>query len=121
MDVEKRREGSRRAQKELDRLEEVWRPSLEIKVLPEPGDANADAHAHADEKEEVQEEDEGGIHFGKVRCREKKERRVRLKNGGKVPVSWNFRQAGIGRDICESFPPHSQPLWNFGRESTADV
>lgn len=98
VDVEKRREGSRRAQKELDRLEEVWRPSLEIKVLPESRDA------HAEEKEEVQEEDEGGIHFGKVRCREKKERRVRLKNGGKVPVSWNFRQAGIGRDICESFP-----------------
>lgn len=103
--MEKRREGSRRAQKELDRLEEVWRPSLEISVLPKSRDTNA--NAHADEKEEVQEEDEGGIHFGKVRCREKKERRVRLKNGGKVPVSWNFRQAGSGRDICESFPPHS--------------
>lgn len=103
--MEKRREGSRRAQKELDRLEEVWRPSLEIKVLPVSRDANE--KANADEKEEAQEEDVGGIHFGKVRCREKKERKVRLKNGGKVPVSWNFRQAGIGRDICESSPPHS--------------
>lgn len=42
VDAEKRREGSRRAQKELDRLEEVWRPSLEIKVLPESRDAKAD-------------------------------------------------------------------------------
>ncbi|KIR79357.1 inositol-polyphosphate 5-phosphatase [Cryptococcus gattii EJB2] len=112
VDVEKRREGSRRAQKELDRLEEVWRPSLEIKVLPESRDANADAHA--EEKEEVQEEDEGGIHFGKVRCREKKERRVRLRNGGKVPVSWNFRQAGIGRDICKPF------LWPFPSSGTVE-
>ncbi|KAE8542972.1 hypothetical protein D1P53_000459 [Cryptococcus gattii VGV] len=112
VDVEKRKEGSRRAQKELDRLEEVWRPSLEIQVLPESRDANA--NPRADEKDEVQEEDEGGIHFGKVRCREKKERRVRLKNGGKVPVSWNFRQAGIGRDICKPF------LWPFPSSGTVE-
>ncbi|WVO23706.1 uncharacterized protein IAS62_005061 [Cryptococcus decagattii] len=108
VDVEKRREGSRRAQKELDRLEEVWRPSLEISVLPESRDTNAD------EKQEVQEEDEGGIHFGKVRCREKKERRVRLKNGGKVPVIWNFRQAGSGKDICKPF------LWPFPSSGTVE-
>ncbi|KIR43959.1 inositol-polyphosphate 5-phosphatase [Cryptococcus deuterogattii 99/473] len=112
VDVEKRREGSRRAQKELDRLEEVWRPSLEIKVLPVSRDANE--KANADEKEEAQEEDVGGIHFGKVRCREKKERKVRLKNGGKVPVSWNFRQAGIGRDICKPF------LWPFPSSGTVE-
>lgn len=104
VDAEKRREGSRRAQKELDRLEEVWRPSLEIKVLPESRDAKTDEEGNTkNEKEEMWEEDEGGIHFGEVRCREKKERRVRLRNGGKVPASWSFRKAGTGRDICELF------------------
>ncbi|OXG45099.1 inositol-polyphosphate 5-phosphatase [Cryptococcus neoformans Th84] len=115
VDAEKRREGSRRAQKELDRLEEVWRPSLEIKVLPESRDAKADEEGNTkNEKEEMWEEDEGGIRFGEVRCREKKERRVRLRNGGKVPASWSFRKAGTGRDICKPF------LWPFPSSGTVE-
>ncbi|OCF71352.1 hypothetical protein I204_07979 [Kwoniella mangroviensis CBS 8886] len=63
--------------KELDRLEEVYRPSLEI--------------------------DGTSLEFGEVRYRQPVEREIKLRNVGRVPATYNFKPPSSDKPICKPF------------------
>ncbi|WVQ93909.1 hypothetical protein IAU59_000987 [Kwoniella sp. CBS 9459] len=63
--------------KELDRLEEVYRPSLEI--------------------------DGTSLEFGRVRYRQPVVREVKLRNVGRVPATYNFKPPSSDKPICKPF------------------
>nr|ODN77240.1 hypothetical protein L203_06319 [Cryptococcus depauperatus CBS 7841] len=90
VDFEKRKEMLSQVQKELDRLEWAWRPSLEIEILD-------------DDSKEPQGLERESIEFGEMRVRTKKVRKVRLRNGGKVPATFSFRAPGPDKPICKPF------------------
>ncbi|OCF43755.1 hypothetical protein I317_02359 [Kwoniella heveanensis CBS 569] len=63
--------------KELDRLEEVYRPSLEI--------------------------DGTSLEFGQVMYRQPVIREVKLRNVGRVPATYNFKPPSSDKPICKPF------------------
>ncbi|WVW81619.1 hypothetical protein I302_103614 [Kwoniella bestiolae CBS 10118] len=63
--------------KELDRLEEVYRPSLEIEGT--------------------------SLEFGDVRYRQPVEREIKLRNVGRVPATYDFKPPSSDKPICKPF------------------
>ncbi|WRT63490.1 uncharacterized protein IL334_000395 [Kwoniella shivajii] len=63
--------------KALDRLEEVYRPSLEIEGT--------------------------SLEFGEIRYRQPVEREIRLHNMGRVPATYNFKPPSSDKPICKPF------------------
>ncbi|WWD06010.1 hypothetical protein V865_004095 [Kwoniella europaea PYCC6329] len=83
--------------KELDRLEEVYRPSLEI--------------------------DGTSLEFGEVRYRQPVEREIKLRNVGRVPATYNFKPPSSDKPICKPFmwPFPATALVEPGQEMSLKV
>ncbi|WWC67008.1 uncharacterized protein I206_100915 [Kwoniella pini CBS 10737] len=63
--------------KELDMLEEVYRPSLEIEGT--------------------------NLEFGGIRYKQSVERQIKLRNTGRVPATYSFKPPSSDKPICKSF------------------
>ncbi|WWC57979.1 uncharacterized protein I303_100514 [Kwoniella dejecticola CBS 10117] len=83
--------------KELDRLEEVYRPSLEIEGT--------------------------NLEFGDIRYRHPVEREVKLRNVGRVPATYSFKPPSSDKPICKPFmwPYPATAVVAAGQELTLKV
>lgn len=97
LDVTKRNEEIVAIQVELDKLDELYRPNVELE---------------ADE-----------LDFGEVSYRRLVERRLKLKNTGLVPATFSFREPAPGKAICKPWfwPFPSTGIVDSGKELTLTV
>ncbi|WVQ80297.1 hypothetical protein IAT38_002402 [Cryptococcus sp. DSM 104549] len=93
-DPTNRRAALQAANKELDKLEEVWRPSLEVGI---GGGV-----------------EERGLEFGEVKWGGRVVREVRLRNNGRVRARFGFKAPGADKPICKPF------FWPFPPSATVE-